>query len=543
MTFKKKSLAVKETPLLFSEYLYDFENVSSFFSWHPQKDLEKCLEKRLGNYQFRKEIPEILIRQNRNFKNSNKIIQTIEKLKAANAVAIVSGQQVGLYGGPLYTIYKIITVLKLTEQLTRRYPAWQFIPLFWQEVADSDYQEINHFYLINQANELVRLGLPDMPDDYRSIYRRTIPSEITQLQEQLSRLFPANQYRDSVVKQAQEIYSPGKYFQTAFAEWLQYLLADYGIPVISPTDKSLARLAQPIYESALKNWPDIQQQFLRGNQRLLQKGFHAQIQLDAEQTLLFYETDDGSRSRIDGQNRDYVIKSPQRHQKISAADLFKRLSEQPERFTPNVALRPLIQDWLLPTVMYVAGPAEISYAAQLKPLYENFRIVQPVFYPRARVSLIEAKIKKVISKFEIDLSELFELQSGWLPHQLQSQSDAQFKRLFENASTVIKEEMNKLQESLVKLEQILEANVQKTTANMLDSLDKLRQKTDHAYRRKTDIDFNQLSKVQINLFPQGYFQERKVNILQYIIRYGPEFMVKLYNSIDVNDENHQLIFL
>jgi bacillithiol biosynthesis cysteine-adding enzyme BshC len=543
MTLKKTSLAISEHPAIFSDYLYTFEKVSSFFSWHPGNDLEKCLEKRLRNYQFRKEIPEILIRQNREFKNSDKIIQTIEKLRAPNSVAIVSGQQVGLYGGPLYTIYKIITVLKLVNQLTKRYPGWQFVPLFWMEIADSDYQEINHFYLINQTNELVRLGLPEMEDDYRSIYRRTIPTEITQLQTQLSRLFPANEYRDAVLKRAQKIYSPGKFFQTAFAEWLQYLLADYGIPVICPTDESLTRLAQPIYESALKNWQDIQQQFLEGKQLLLQKKYHAQIQLDNEQTLLFYEADDGSRSRIDGQNRDYLIKAPQKDQKITAADLFYRLSEQPERFTPNVALRPLIQDWLLPTLIYVGGPAEISYAAQLKPLYENFRIVQPILYPRARVSLIEAKIEKVIAKFKIDISEIFELRSEWLQHKLQSQSDAQFKRLFEGTGTVIKDEMIKLQESLSKLDQNLEANIQKTTANMLESLDKLRQKTDEAYRRKMDIDINQLSKVLINLFPQGNFQERKVNILQYIIRYGPEFVVKLYDSIDVNDKNHQLIFL
>ena len=543
MTYNKKSISINESPLLFSDYLYDFEKVSSFFSWHPEKDLKVCLEKRLQNYQLRKEMPEILIRQNRHFKNSDKIIQTLEKLKAANAVAVVTGQQVGLYGGPLYTIYKIITVLKLVDQLTEQYPEWQFVPLFWMEVGDSDYQEINHLYLINQLNELVRLGLPEIPDNYQSISRRKIPAEITLLQEQLGQLFPANDFRDAVLQNSQEIYAPGKFFHTTFAEWIQYLLADSGVPVIFPADKALAELAQPIYRNALLNRQSIQQQFSNTNRQLEHRKYHTQIQLDGEQTLLFYEADDGSRSRIDGENQDYLIKYPQVKQKISSADLFKKLSQQPERFTPNVALRPVIQDWLLPTVIYVAGPGEISYAAQLKPLYENLQVIPPIFYPRVRISLIEAKIKKVIAKFNVNLSEIFEFRDGWLQQKIQHQTDAQFKKIFQDTGIIIQDEMLKLQESLSRLDPTLDPNVQKTAANMLELLDKLRQKTDEAYLRKMNSDFSQFDKLLTNLFPQGNFQERTVNILQYVIKYGPDLIKKLYDSVDINDKNHQLIFL
>ena len=543
MTFNKKSLSIAENPQLFSDYLYAFEKVSSFFHWHPEKDLNICLEKRQQNYQLRKEIPEILIRQNRHFKNSERLIQTLEKLKADNTMAIVTGQQVGLYGGPLYTIYKIITVLKLVDHLTERYPQWQFVPLFWMEVGDSDYQEINHFYLINQLNELVRLGLPETPDNHQSIYRRKIPVEITLLQEQLQQLFPANDFRDAVLHNVQESYAPGKSLHTAFAEWIQYLLADSGIPMIFPADKSLAELAQPIYQKTLQKWQTIQQQFSKTNQQLQQQKYHAQIQLDPGQTLLFYEADDGSRSRIDGENGNYLIRTPQARQKISREELIQKLSQQPERFTPNVALRPVIQDWLLPTVIYVAGPGEISYAAQLQPVYENLQIIPPVFYPRVRISLIESKIEKVISKFKVDMTEIFTLREEWLQQKIQQQADDQFTKLFQDSGSIIKKEMLKLQESLSRIDPVLDSSSQKTAANMLDLLDKLRLKTDEAYLRKMNSDLSQLNKVLTNLFPGGNFQERTVNILQYVFKYGPEFIKKLSDSVDIHDRNHQLIFL
>ena len=543
MTFNKKSLSIAENPQLFSDYLYAFENLSSFFRWHPEKDLKICLEKRQQNYQLRKKIPEILVRQNRHFKNSAQLVQTLEKLKADNTMAIVTGQQVGLYGGPLYTIYKIITVLKLADHLAERYPEWQFVPLFWMEVGDSDYQEINHFYLINQLNELVRLGLPETPDNHQSIYHRKIPAEITQLREQLKKLFPDNDFRDAILDNVQESYAPGRSFHTAFAEWIQYLLADSGIPMIFPADQSLAELAQPIYQKTLQDWQIIQQHFSNTNRQLQQQKYHVQIQLDPGQTLLFYEADDGSRSRIDGENGNFLIRSPQVRQKISEEELFKKLSQQPERFTPNVALRPVIQDWLFPTVIYVAGPGEISYAAQLKPVYENLQIIPPVFYPRLRISLIESKIEKVVSKFKVDITEIFELREEWLEQKIQRQADTQFNKLFQDSGSIIKNEMIKLQESLSRLDPALDWSTQKTATNMLELLDKLRQKTDEAYWRKMNSDLSQLNKVLTNLFPGGNFQERTVNILQYIIKYGPEFIKKLYDSVDIHDRHHQLIFL
>jgi bacillithiol biosynthesis cysteine-adding enzyme BshC len=313
--------------------------------------------------------------------------------------------------------------------------------------------------------------------------------------------------------------------------------------MIFPADKALADLSEPLYQNSLLNWQIIQQLFSDTNKQLEQKNYRTQIQLDREQTLLFYEADDGSRSRIDVENQDYLIKSPLNRQRISGPDLFKKVSQHPERFTPNVALRPVIQDWLLPTVLYVAGPGEISYAAQLKQLYEHLQVIPPIFYPRVRVSLIESKIEKVINKFNVDVAEVFELRDGWLQQKIQRQTDAQFKKIFDDTGRFIKVEMVKIQEVLSHLDPTLESNTQKTSAYMLELLDKLRQKSDAAYLRKMNSDFRQFNKIVTNLFPGGSFQERKVNVLQYIIKYGPDFIKNIFDSIDINDKDHQLIYL
>lgn len=543
MAYKKRSLKIPESPPLFADYLYAFKSVKPFFRWDPQQDLSVCFTERLHHYQFRKEISDILFAQNQPLNPSPNVLHCIEKLRDPKTIAVVTGQQVGLLSGPLYTIYKILTTLKLAEEFSRRYPSWHFVPLFWMEVGDSDYGEINHIHLIDQKNELQRLSLPDSADDHRSIYRREIPQAITDFFQQIPHLFPPNEFRNPILKKAADCYSPGKRFHTAFAEWIIHLLGANGIPLVNPADRALAKLAKPLFQASVQNCRSIQQIFSSANKKLLAKNYHTQIIMDENQTLLFYEADDGSRSRIDVSENHFVIQSPGKKLKISSNELFTLISEQAERFTPNVALRPLLQDWLLPTGVYVAGPAEISYAAQLTPLYENFQIVPPVFYPRVRLSLIESKIGKVVEKFHIDFSKLFQQRDQWLKQKMQQQTDQQFSHLFQESSDVIQNEMLKLQNNLLELDKTLEATVNKTTAHMLELLAKLRQKADEAYQRKMATDVNQLNKVLINLFPNGNYQERVLNVLQYLIKYGPAFITELSDSIDINDWNHQLIFL
>ncbi len=367
MTFMKTSLTLPESPPLFADYLYAFPKVKDFFRWDPEQNREECFTERLRHYQFREEISKILLSQNRQWNASEKVIRDIEKFRDPKTIAVVTGQQVGLFGGPLYTIYKIGTAVKLAEEFNERYPSWHFVPLFWMEVGDSDYEEINHIHLIDAGNQLLRLSLSGSAEDHRSIYQRSIPKEIKDLHQQLIPLYPANEFRDAILKKAADSYSPGKKFPAAFAEWIHFVLGENGIPLICPADKTLARLAQPLFRKALEDGPRLLSLFSTVNRQLSGANYHAQIQLNENQTLLFYEAEDGSRSRIDLAGGDFVIRSPQRDRQISASELFTLLSKHPERFTPNVALRPLMQDWLLPTGVYVAGPAEISYAAQLKP--------------------------------------------------------------------------------------------------------------------------------------------------------------------------------
>lgn len=543
MAFKKRSLKLSESPSLFADYLYAFERVKPFFRWDPHQDLSVCFTERLHHYQFRKEISDILFAQNQPLNPSPRVLHYIEKLRDPKTIAIVTGQQVGLLSGPLYTIYKILTTLKLVEEFTRRYPSWNFVPLFWMEVGDSDYGEINHIHLVDQKNELQRLSLPDSAGDHRSIYQREVPLAINDLFQHIPHLFPPNEFRDTILKKAAECYSPGKRFHIAFAEWITHLLGENGIPIVNPADGALAQLAKPLFHMSVQNCRRVQEIFSNVNQQLLAKNYHTQIILDDNQTLLFYEADDGSRSRINISDNHFVIQSPKNELKILYDDLYTLLSEQAGRFTPNVALRPLMQDWLLPTGVYVAGPAEISYAAQLNPLYENFQLVPPVFYPRIRVTLIESKIDKVIEKFHIDFIKLFQQRDQWLKQKIQQQTDQQFGRVFQDSGQIIQREMLKIKNNLLELDKTLEATVNKTTVHISELLAKLRQKADEAYQRKMATDINQFNKVLINLFPNGNYQERVLNILQYLIKYGPAVITELSDSIDINDWNHQLIFL
>ncbi len=543
MEYINRSLKISENPPLFSDYLSDYEKVRSFFTWHPREDMESCIESRLHHYTQRDAISGILNRQNSRWNPSAATLENLEKLSQPHTVAIVTGQQAGLYGGPLYTVYKILSIIKFAQSLHQTFPLYNFVPIFWMEVGDHDYEEINHFQVLDGKNQLMSLNLPAEPLDFRSIYKRSIPPAIQQVEEGLIQAFYPNDFRDAVLGRMKEIYTSGKSFADAFARWVHFLFGELGIIVVDPTDSEFVRNAQPLFVKAGESWEEIQKIFQTVNRDLEEKGYHSQIQLDPGQVFFFYEGDNESRTRVEGSTDGFQVLLPDESRKLSRKFIFDQIHEAPHRFTPNVALRPVMQDWLLPTVAYVAGPAEISYAAQLKPLYQYFGVIQPAFYPRIRVTIIEEKIKKTVEKLGLTIEQVFHNRTDIIHQLVRAESDKQIKAIFERTRKKIGKSLQEMNESLINIDRSLESNIVKSRENILDILEKLRHKTDEAFQRKMETEISQMNKILVNLFPQDNFQERVLNVLQYQVKYGPDFIRHLFRVIDVNDWNHQVIYV
>jgi bacillithiol biosynthesis cysteine-adding enzyme BshC len=543
MSYHVSVLSLTETPQLFNDYLNNFSETAPFFSWNPGSGLPDCINARIRNYTLRNDLVKILKIQNRKWQASAKSLENLDKLSQPDALAVVTGQQAGLYGGPLYTAYKILTAVKMCNRLKTAHPEHSFIPVFWLEAGDNDFGEVNHFQVLDIANQLVRLELPLPPDDHRSVYRRTVSSRINDIHKKLQEIFPPNDFRDQVLNRLKNIYHEGENFAEAFARWVHAFFGEFGVVVINPSDPDIARLAKPIFHEALKGWTDILNAFTVVNRKLSDKGFHNQIQLDKKQTLLFFEDDQGSRSRIDGNKNSFFVKSASAPQKYSRDDLMNIVEKEPYRFTPNVALRPVLQDWLLPTVVYVGGPSEISYAAQLKPVYDFLGVEEPVFRPRIRISMIEKKINKVVEKLQLNYQDIFQKRENLVREHVHAQSDKLLASVFEDTRQQLSRSMKKIAGQLRELDPTLQGTVDKTTDHLQETVRKLREKADEAMKHKMETEVNQIEKVLNNLFPQGIFQERILNLIQYQVKYGPQFLRELYNSVDVEQNQHQLVFL
>jgi bacillithiol biosynthesis cysteine-adding enzyme BshC len=543
MFFKLQNIKLNEEPKLFEDYLYNFEKISPFFKWHPLNDWSACIEERLSNYSLRQEIAEILYHQNQRWNASNKTFSYIDKLKAPNAVAIVTGQQAGIFGGPLYTIYKILSVIKLVEYIQKKFDEWLFVPIFWMEVGDNDYREINHFYFFTVNNELERLSLSELPDDYRSVALRKIPSEITEIHKRLYEISFPSEFRDQIIDNLKRIYAEGKSFTIAFAELLHHLFGNYGLIVMDPTEEKVARLAKPLYFTVLQKSEKINNLFERHSGHLMDRGYHSQITLEPGQSLLFIENEDKARSKIILDGDKGIIQNPQKKTQIFRNDLFELLSQSPDKFTPNVVLRPVLQDFLLPTAAYIGGPSEISYAAQLQPIYQLLKVVEPIFYPRTRITVVENKIQKIINKFELDFPKILAFRERFIDEFLSAHTDQKVQKSFKLAEQHIEKAIDGLRSVLLQIDRTLDSSIAKTEKSMIDFLAKLKYRAEQFNKKKLETEIDQINKIILNLFPESEYQERILNSFYFQIKYGPELIDKIYHTMDVLKWDHQLILM
>ncbi|GAB4371606.1 MAG: bacillithiol biosynthesis cysteine-adding enzyme BshC [Calditrichia bacterium] len=543
MYLENRILEIEESPQLFQDYLYHFEKLSAFFQWDPRNDWERCLQVRASAVEHRKTVGEVLRAQNRAWEAPPTVLDNIEKLTQPKSVAIVTGQQAGLFGGPLYTVYKIITVIKLARHLNRQYPAWNFIPGFWMEVTDNDYGEINHIHLLTIGGELHTLHLPDAPRDYRSIYRREIPREMDSLFTSIMEITPETEFREPVFSLMKTIYQPGRSFAVAFARWLLNNFGEYGLVVVNPADRKLAELVRPLYHQALTQCHVIASRVEETSRQLLEQGYHNQIQFSPGQTLLFCEGDDQGRYRLDRKSDRWILARPGKPIQMTNTDLLGLLENSPERFTPNVALRPIVQDYLLPTAAYVAGPGEISYAAQLKSLYQFFGVTPPIFYPRIRATIVEKKINRLVQKFGLTYASIFQKRGKIIEDYRKVHTDQNLEKVFFQAENQISSSLKAIAEYLGELDPTLIPPVKKTEDTMKTNLARLKQKAEKAFESRLRTELDQLQKILTHLFPNNIYQERVFNILSYELKYGPDFIKAIYESTIHDSPGHQLLFI
>ncbi len=527
---------------LFIDYVYNFKNVQRYYAhdFNNFDDLPVLIETVLKNYKNRNAVVETLKKQNLPRGNSS-VERNLELLSKDNTLAVVTGQQVGLFSGPIYTIYKIITTIKLSYFLSDRFPDFNFVPLFYLESEDHDFLESNNVKIFNSKNELVKIEFnPDLKkENYGPVGEIKFDDKIDETLKTLEDELQETEFKNEILKLVRSAYSKGSNFSQAFVKFVGELFKDFGLIFLNPNDVELKKLLVPIFEKEINEYPRLSGLIVDVSAELEER-YHAQIKPRPLNLFLFYK---GGRFPIEPSDEEGIFRLKGARFKFSKGELKNILETSPHFLSPNVVLRPICQDALLPTVCYVAGPSEVAYFAQLKPAYVYFNIPMPVIFPRISATLVEPKVKRIFEKYGIDIKEVFTDFGAVAKKILLSSSDLDIDGFFSVAKARVESILDEIKEFVIKVDPTLGGAVDNSGDKILYHINNIYEKTISAHQRRNEVISQQIEKLKINLLPDDELQERIVNITYFLNKYGLGLIDKLFDELEAFEFNHQVVYL
>lgn len=528
---------------LFLDYLYEFENVEKYFRYNFRDTnsfsslFQKISESERAD---KKSVVNAIDQFYSAYKPSKKTKVNIELLGKDKTVAVVTGQQLGILGGPLYTFYKTITAIKLASSLKEKYDDYNFVPVFWLEGDDHDFEEVTELNLINQKNELQKFIYNDnKPEDFNrgNIGRLAFNEGIENFIQEVKSELRETEFSKNVFELFEDSYKLGNTFKKAFSNLIFNLFDEEGLIIFDPQQNEIKNLLKPIFKKELSNFEVHANEVVKISADL-EEVYHSQVKV--KPINLFY-SDNNGRYSIEPEDDLFRLKG--KRQKFTLIELLDEIENYPDKFSANVLLRPITQDYLLPTGFYVAGPSEISYFAQVMPLYNKFGISEPVIYPRSSVTILEKNIKGVLEKYELNIEDIFVEEKLLNNRVLNQVADIRIDDLLNEDEHQIAKAMDNIKEKLFGIDPTLKDLSDKTYQKIKQGLDTLKSKAENAQERKHDVALRQIKKASISLYPNNNLQERELNWLYFANKYGMDIIKWIFDEVAINKFEHQVIEL
>jgi len=543
--FREISNSVGGFSSLYCDYLYNFENVQQYYNgnFRSPNDINRILNAAKARLRDRKRLSDILRRQNYAYGCGEKTLQNIALLESDTTFAVVTGQQLGILGGPIYTLYKIITAITLCRDLAHRYPTFKFIPVFWLEGEDHDFEEVNAITLISRENLPTKIQyISDrkrLEKNVDPVGNITFDGSLSGFFRKLEDVLVNTEFKPTLLSMLQSFYTPGASFSAAFVGLLNSFFQEFGLVYLNSNDREIKDMLVPIFQREIQNFPRIGQAVIDRSAELEER-YHAQVKPRAVNLFLFHR---GGRYLIEPRDRekDFVLKGTRHH--LTTNELESIAATSPELLSPNVVLRPICQDYLLPTAMYVGGPSEIAYFAQLEPVYKYYDVTMPIVYPRSSVTLLEEKVERVLEKYQLQLLEFFGELENVSRKVIDQLSEVDVNGLFTVAHKQIDTSLDQLGFALNQVDQTLTGPLESTKSRMNSLVSVLKEKTVEAQKKKHDLALKQIQKAANHVCPNFTLQERELNIVHFLNKYGLEFVQWLTGEVQIDKFKHQVIRL
>jgi bacillithiol biosynthesis cysteine-adding enzyme BshC len=508
---------IPHTTRLFASFLEDFARVSAFYA-HPPTTAgidAAAREVRLDSA-MRRSVVEVLRDQNSRFAPGGQIesatARNLDRL-AVGAAAIVTGQQVGLFSGPAFTLYKALSVIRCADETTRR--GTDAVPIFWLATEDHDLAEVNHTFW-NTRNGLARHELPAKDADAgRHVGEVVLGPEIEPLVATAAQTLEGV-YAEEVARALRESYAPGETYGSAFGKLMARLFAGRGIILIDPLDVRFHRLAAPVYLRALDEADSLREALLARSKELDAAGFHDQVKVTHETTLLFYKVG-GRREPLRSRNGKFIAGNTE----FTRDQLAAAVQSSPESFTPSALLRPIVQDTLLPTAAYFGGPAEVAYMAQSQIVYRKILGRMPAILPRASFTIIESPIARFLNQYELGIRDLIAGSQHLRAKMEQKSIPAELSSRFDGSEEGIRAMVRAYEEPLGRLDSTLLDALHAAERKMLHQIEQLKGKVARAENFRSGI-LDRHERILVDsLYPSGGLQERTLCALPLLASIGP----------------------
>ena len=522
------------TTRLYSSFLSDFARVAEFYRHPPNANgiAEAAREIRLDD-SVRRAVVEVLRQQNRTLGADETTNRNLDRLRDG-AVAVVTGQQVGLFGGPAYSVYKALSAVRLARELSER--GVNAVPVFWLATEDHDLAEVDHCFFPKRGG-FERFGLPIAGLADRRVGDIRLGEAVRELSAKAAALLEGS-FAEEAGRWIEECYAPEETFGSAFGKLMARIFAKRGLIFLDPMSPELHRLSLPTMHRAVKEHKALAAELVARSEALEKAGFHAQVKVTEQSTLVFRIVD-GQRLSMRAANGGFASGSKTE----SIDEALNALEERPEEFSPSALLRPVIQDTLLPTVAYIAGAAEAAYHAQTSLIYKKLLGRAPAILPRASFTLVPSHVSNLLKKYNLNASDILQgrhklrarLESEALPQSLSAR--------FDDGEQAIKALVDGLREPITKLDQTLLGALDTASEKMLYQLNGLRAKAGRAEGFRTGVLNTHENEIAGWLFPENALQERSFGLFSFLASEGPELLNHLDRHIKTGSGEHCFLSL
>lgn len=497
------------------DYLQQSSDVKPFFSFAPTLEgIKAMIEDKKKHKIDRDLLVQVLTEQYATVTVAPEVQKNLELLKQSNSFTITTAHQPNLFTGPLYFMYKILHAIKLADSLKQQLPGYNFIPVYYMGSEDADFAELNHTYIRGKKIEWQKVQTG-------AVGRMKVDQTLIQLIDEIQGQLYFEQYAPDVIDLLKRCYTEGKDIQTATFEIVNELYGKYGLVVLIPDNANLKRQLLPVFQNDI---------FEQTSSAIVAKTSEAlgqkyKVQAHPREINLFYLKDDIRERIINEEDNRFIVHGT--NISFTVEELQKELETHPERFSPNVILRGLYQETILPNIAFIGGGGELAYWLQLKNLFEHYKVPFPVLILRNSFLIIEKDLQGAIDNLGVSIEDLFKSEFDLLNTLIERQG----KRPALNGElTKVEEVYEQLDRMASGIDVTLSQHIAALKARTIKQLLNLEKKMFSAERKKQEALKNKISKFKQPLFPKNGLQERIENFSSFHSKWGSAFIDEVYKN-------------